>query len=52
MRTKIKKYDKLIAFRLSSGALRGLEVLANRNKIGVSEFLRNCISELLVRRLK
>ena len=49
MREKIKKYDKLVAFRLSSGNLRGLELIASKRKIGVSELLRDIINGLLNR---
>lgn len=52
MRRKIKKYDELVAFRISKGSLRGLELIASKRKIGVSELLRDIINGLLSRRKK
>lgn len=52
MRRKIKKYDELVAFRISKGSLRGLEIIASKKRIGVSELIRNCLVELLSKRKK
>jgi len=52
MNKRIKRYDRTTAFRLSAGMLKGLELMANKKKIDVSELIRNCIIALLERNKK
>ena len=50
MRKRIKRYDEIVAFRLSSGTLKGLELMASKQKIDLSEVIRNCVNKLLERK--
>ena len=50
MRKRIKKYNAQTAFKLRSGTLKGLEVLADKKRISLSELIRNCVVALLERK--
>ena len=44
---KVKRYESIVTFRVSKGMLKGLELLARKRRIGVSELLRSLVKMVI-----
>jgi len=44
---KVKRYESIVTFRVSKGMLKGIELLARKKRVGVSEVLRSFVAMLL-----